>query len=173
MAWMESYLLLQGMECIKVIIIIIKMKNFKLCSSHGHHGSKHHKLAQHTHSHRSHAFTHTLTSTQFQPRCTKHQLSNYRIWNQIFFLRRMGWLSGRSSGSEGWGGGGPGHTHQSGLPCLVPCTVNVNVHLCSTASTPYFEELARGSQISPVALGVAVCMRQLPRPGKLLWLVTG
>ena len=33
-------------------------------SSHGHHGSKRRELVQHAHSRGSHAFTHTLTSTQ-------------------------------------------------------------------------------------------------------------
>ena len=60
------------------------MKNFItiLGGSHGHHGSKRHELAQHALSHGSHAFTHTLTSTQLQPRC-----SYYRIWIQIFTLK--------------------------------------------------------------------------------------
>ena len=31
--------------------------------------------------------THTLTSTQLQPRCAKHQLRYYRIWSQIFILK--------------------------------------------------------------------------------------
>ena len=48
--------------------IIIIMKNFSRRNSHGHHGSKRRDLAQHTHSHGSHAFTHALT-TQLQPRC--------------------------------------------------------------------------------------------------------
>ena len=34
-----------------------------------------------THSRGSHAFTHTLISTQLQPRCAKRQVSYYRIWN--------------------------------------------------------------------------------------------
>ena len=41
----------------------------------GHHGSKRREMAQHAHSHKSHAFTHTLTSTQLQPHCAKRQLS--------------------------------------------------------------------------------------------------
>ena len=44
-------------------------------------------LAQHTYSHGSHTFTHTLTSTQIQPHCVKRQLSYYRIWNQMFILK--------------------------------------------------------------------------------------
>ena len=42
-----------------------RMKNFNRHSSLGHHGSKskHRELAQYAHSHGSHAFTHTLTST--------------------------------------------------------------------------------------------------------------
>ena len=47
-------------------IIIIMMKNFNRRSSHGDHGSKLHELAQRAHSRGSHAFTHTLTSTQFK-----------------------------------------------------------------------------------------------------------
>ena len=43
------------------------MKNFNRRDVHGHHGSKCRELAQHAHSHISHAFTHTLTSTQLQP----------------------------------------------------------------------------------------------------------
>ena len=65
-----------------IIIIIIIMKNFNRHSSYGDHGSK-----QHTHSPGSHAFTHTLTSTQLQPGGAKHQLNYYRIWNQIFILK--------------------------------------------------------------------------------------
>ena len=38
---------------------------------------KRRKLAQHALSHGSHAFTHTLTSTQLQPCGAKHQLSYY------------------------------------------------------------------------------------------------
>ena len=45
-----------------LINIIIIMKNFRH-DSHGHHGSKRRKLAQHADSHGLHAFTHTLTST--------------------------------------------------------------------------------------------------------------
>ena len=56
------------------------MKNFN-----GHHGSQRHELAQHAHSRGSHTFTHTLTSTQLQPHCAKHQLSYDSIWNQILF----------------------------------------------------------------------------------------
>ena len=40
------------------------MKNFNRCFSHGHHGWKRRELAQHALAHGSHAFTHTLTSTQ-------------------------------------------------------------------------------------------------------------
>ena len=43
------------------------------------------KLAQHAQSRGSHAFTHTLTSTQLQPHCVKRQLSYYKVWNQILF----------------------------------------------------------------------------------------
>ena len=56
------------------------MKNFNTrSSSHGHHGSKRHELVQHAYSRWSHAFTHshTLTSTQLQPRGAKRQLSYY------------------------------------------------------------------------------------------------
>ena len=64
------------------------MKNFNRRSSHGHHGSKGCKLAQHAHWRGSHAFTHTLTVTQLQPRCAKcWQLSYYRIWNGFFVLK--------------------------------------------------------------------------------------
>ena len=51
------------------------MKTSNRRNYHAHHGSKRRKLPQHTHSHGSHAFTHTLTSTQLQPRGAKHQLS--------------------------------------------------------------------------------------------------
>jgi hypothetical protein len=61
------------------------MKNFNRRNSHGHHGSKRRELAQHAHSRGSHAFTHTLTSTQLQPRGAKRQLSYYRIWNRFLF----------------------------------------------------------------------------------------
>ena len=53
------------------------MKNFNRRSSRGNHGSKRRELVQHTHSRGSHAFTHTLTSTQLQPRGAKRQLSYY------------------------------------------------------------------------------------------------
>ena len=66
---------------------MIMMKNFNRHSSHGHHGLKRHKLAQHTHTRGSHAFTYTVTSTQLQPRCAERQLSYNRIWNQIFILK--------------------------------------------------------------------------------------
>ena len=63
------------------------MKNCnRRSSSHGHHGSMCHKLAQHAHSRGSHAFTCTPTSTHFQPRCAKRQLSYYRIWIWILLL---------------------------------------------------------------------------------------
>ena len=56
----------------------IIIKNFNRRNSHGHHGSKHRELAQHAHSHGSHAFTHThFTSAQLQPRGVKYQLSHY------------------------------------------------------------------------------------------------
>ena len=45
-------------------------------NSHGHHGSTHRELVQHTHSHGSHAFSHTLTST-LESRAVKRQLSYY------------------------------------------------------------------------------------------------
>ena len=59
------------------------MKNFNRRSSHGYHGSKRRELAQHAHSHG----LHTVTSTQLQSRCAKHQLSYYSIWNQIIILK--------------------------------------------------------------------------------------
>ena len=37
-----------------------------------------------TNSRESNTFTHTLTSTQLQPRCAKRQLSYYRFWNNYF-----------------------------------------------------------------------------------------
>ena len=43
------------------------MNNFNIRSSHDYHGSKHRELTQHAHSRGSHAFTHTLKSTQLQP----------------------------------------------------------------------------------------------------------
>ena len=58
-------------------VCIIIMKNFNRCSSHGHHGSKLRDLVQYAHSHGSHAFTHTFTSTQLQPCGAKRQLSYY------------------------------------------------------------------------------------------------
>ena len=67
-----------------ITLIIIIMKNFNRCSSHGYHGSKCRKLVQHAHSGGLHAFTHTLTSTQLQPSCAKRQLSYNRIWNPFF-----------------------------------------------------------------------------------------
>ena len=49
---------------------------------------KRRELAHHAHSRGSHAFTHTLTSTQSQPRCcAKRQLSYYRIWDRIIILK--------------------------------------------------------------------------------------
>ena len=48
---------------INIIIIIIIMKNFNRCSSHGDQGSKRSELAQHAPSFGLHAFTHTLTWT--------------------------------------------------------------------------------------------------------------
>ena len=64
-----------------LIVIIITMKNFNRRNSHGHHGSKRHELAQHTHFSGSHAFSHTLTSTQLQPigYCTAEVGIDY--WN--------------------------------------------------------------------------------------------
>ena len=43
-----------------IIIVIIIIKNFNRRDSHSHHGSTHRELAQHAHSHGSHAFSHTL-----------------------------------------------------------------------------------------------------------------
>ena len=43
-----------------LIIIMIIIMNFNGRNSHGNHGSKRRELAQHAHSHGSHAFTHTL-----------------------------------------------------------------------------------------------------------------
>ena len=63
------------------------MKNFNRRSSHGHHGSKRLELAQDAHSRGSHAFTHTRTSTQLQPRGVKRLLSYCRIWNRVFILK--------------------------------------------------------------------------------------
>ena len=40
--------------------IYVDMKNFNRRNSHGHHDSKRRELAQHAHSHGSHAFTHTF-----------------------------------------------------------------------------------------------------------------
>ena len=47
-----------------LIVIIIIMKNFNRCDSHGHLGWKCCELAQRAHSHESHAFTRAFTSTQ-------------------------------------------------------------------------------------------------------------
>ena len=52
------------------------VKDLNRRSSHDHHGSKRCELAQHTHSHGLHAFTHILTSTQLQP-CAKLQRNYY------------------------------------------------------------------------------------------------
>ena len=66
-----------------MMVVVVKwinewsMKNFNRCSSHGYHGSKRCELLQHAHSCGSHAFTHTLTSTQLQPCGAKRQLSYY------------------------------------------------------------------------------------------------
>ena len=67
-----------------VLLLLIMKNNFNRRSSHSHHGSKRHELAQHVHSRGSYTFTHTLTSAQSQPLCVKRQLSYYRIWNQFF-----------------------------------------------------------------------------------------
>ena len=56
---------------------IIMMKNCNRRDSHCKHGSKRRELTQHAHSHGSHALTHTLTTTQLQPRGAKRQLSYY------------------------------------------------------------------------------------------------
>ena len=63
--------------CILLLFFLI-MKNFNRRSSHSRHGSKRRKVAQHAHSRGSHVFTHTFTSIQLQPLCTKRQLSYYR-----------------------------------------------------------------------------------------------
>ena len=64
-----------------------KKKNVNRRSSYGHHGSKRRELAQHAHQRGSHASTHTLTSTQLQPPCTKRLLSYYIHWNRIYNLK--------------------------------------------------------------------------------------
>ena len=75
------------------------MKNFNRCSSHCHHGSKCCELVQHVHSCGSHAFTHTLTSTQLQPRGAKRQLSYYfsvhagSFWVSVI-QRTLTWTTG-------------------------------------------------------------------------------
>ena len=73
-------------ETLIIIIIIIIMKNFNRRSSHGHHGSKRHKLAQHAHSRGSHTFTHTLyINTVTTTLCeTPAQLLQILEWNFYF-----------------------------------------------------------------------------------------
>ena len=78
------------------------MKNFDRRSSHGHHGSNRRELAQHAHSHESHAFIHTLTSTQLQPRGAKRKLSYYvsvHAWSfrDSVFHRTLTWAIGSLS----------------------------------------------------------------------------
>ena len=69
-------------------MMIMNMENFNnRRSSHGNHGSERRELAQHARSRGSHAFTHTLTSTQLQPLGAKRQLSYYRIWNRMLILK--------------------------------------------------------------------------------------
>ena len=46
-----------------VCMYVIITKNFNTLDSHGDHGAKRRELAQHIHSHGSHAFTHTLNDT--------------------------------------------------------------------------------------------------------------
>ena len=62
-----SYWHQQKMQPRSFNFFLIIMKNFNRRDSHGHHGSKRRELAQHAHSHGSHAFTHAFTSTQLQP----------------------------------------------------------------------------------------------------------
>ena len=89
---------------------MIIMKNFNRRNSHGHHGSKCRELAQHAHSSGSHAFTHTLSPTQLQPSGAKHQLSYYRIWNQIFILKVSALLGHRlCTQSQEWRMGNDEH----------------------------------------------------------------
>ena len=61
------------------------MNNFNRRSPHG--SKRHANWRNNAHSRGSHAFTHTPTSTQLPPRCVKHQLSYYRIWNKTFILK--------------------------------------------------------------------------------------
>ena len=61
--WMEPLPVIIILITIIVILIVIIIKNFNRRDPHGHHGSKCRELAQHAHSHGSHAFTHTRTST--------------------------------------------------------------------------------------------------------------
>ena len=63
------------------VSLFINIKNFRR-DSHGHHGSKCCKLAQHAHSHGSHTCTHTLTihqHSELPPRGAKRQLSYYLL----------------------------------------------------------------------------------------------
>ena len=55
------------------------MTNFNRRSFHGHHGSKHRELAQHSH------LDHEDRPTLLQPLCAKRQLSYYIILNRILF----------------------------------------------------------------------------------------
>ena len=61
-----------------IIIIIIIMKNFNR-RGHGHHGPKHRKLAKHAHSRGSHAFIHTLASTQHVVRNASSAITEFGI----------------------------------------------------------------------------------------------
>ena len=58
-------------------IIIIIMKNFNRCNSHGHHGSKRCELAQHAYSNGLHAFNHTLYINTVTTTVTKNVLKVY------------------------------------------------------------------------------------------------
>ena len=67
------------------------MKNFNRRSSHGHHGSKYRELAPHAHSRGSHAFIHTLTSAQLQPRgAIYNHKTNTLITKSTAFYRYIG-----------------------------------------------------------------------------------
>ena len=72
---------LKFLTLISYLILSYLMKNFNSRDSHGHHGSKRRELVQHGHSHGSHAFTHTVTSTQLQPRGAKRRLIDILILN--------------------------------------------------------------------------------------------
>ena len=83
----SSRLATQAATCVRgsaLLMIIIIIMNFDRRSSHGHHGSKRHELAQHAHSCGLHALARTLslTPTQLQRRCAKRQLSYCRTWQR-------------------------------------------------------------------------------------------